>query len=248
VAGLRRPVLSAWLVNLLVREHAEEIDAFLALGAAMRDAQQTLSGPRLRELSEQRRRAVDALERRARDLAGAHGHPSVDADTTRDVRDTLAAALADPAAARTLARGTLTHPLHPGDPAAPVPARKSRPRPEAEDGAHAKGRHERERRASDLADAHTTADRTRGAARDAREEAHSLRADLDTHETRHRQALARVEDLEHRLADAHEESDRLADDLRRARHEHERADKSATTAERAADKAREHLDRLRGRR
>jgi len=259
VAGLRRPVLSAWLVNLLVREHGDEIDAFLTLGEAMREAQHESSGPRLRELSDRRRRAVDALERRARTLAGAHGHASVDADTVRDVRDTLAAALADPAAARTLAQGTLTHPLHPGDPTTdttapatnsrePAPTRNPHPESGAKGGANRardKDRRERERRETELAHAHTAVEQTGKAARAAREQARALDADLDSRDSRSRAAAARVDDLEQQLTHARDESDRLAGELRRARREHERVDKHAEKAERAAHDAREHLDHLR---
>ncbi|MFE3200335.1 hypothetical protein [Embleya sp. NPDC059237] len=122
IGDLRRPVLAAWLANLLVREHRDEIDAFLRLGTAMRDAQEQLQGPELRELSRQRHRVIDALQHRALALAAAHGHPTVGDTTLRDLQDTLNTALADPEAAQRLAAGRLTAPLHPEGTFASAPA------------------------------------------------------------------------------------------------------------------------------
>ncbi|WP_439680608.1 hypothetical protein [Embleya sp. MST-111070] len=122
IGDLRRPVLAAWLANLLAREHRDEIDAFLRLGAAMRDAQEQLQGPELRELSRQRHRVIDALQQQALALAAAHGHPTVGDTALRDLQDTLNTALADPEAAQRLAAGRLTTPLHPEDTFASAPA------------------------------------------------------------------------------------------------------------------------------
>ena len=53
---LRRPTVSAWLVNLLAREDGGQMDELLELGQSLREAQRALDGDRLRELSAQRRR------------------------------------------------------------------------------------------------------------------------------------------------------------------------------------------------
>jgi len=61
ITALRRPVVSAWLVNLLARDEPGQMSELLALGDSLRDAQQTLDGDRLRELSAQRRDLVGAM-------------------------------------------------------------------------------------------------------------------------------------------------------------------------------------------
>lgn len=113
IGKLRRPVPAAWLANLLVREQRAEIDAFLELGAAMRQAQEHLQGPELRELSRRRHQVIEALQRQAQTLAATRGHPAVGDSTRRELQNTLAAALADPDAARALASGTLAGALEP---------------------------------------------------------------------------------------------------------------------------------------
>ena len=41
VKALRKPSLAAWVVNLLVRREAEQVEQVLAVGAALREAQAT---------------------------------------------------------------------------------------------------------------------------------------------------------------------------------------------------------------
>ena len=47
---LRKPSIGAWLANQLVREHPGEVQSFVDLGAALREATVMLSGDQLREL------------------------------------------------------------------------------------------------------------------------------------------------------------------------------------------------------
>ncbi|MGH4026328.1 MAG: hypothetical protein ACRDRV_17275, partial [Pseudonocardiaceae bacterium] len=75
IGRLRRPSVSAWAVNLLVRAAAEEMAELLALGDELRSAQQRLQGEQLRRLNKQRREVVGALAGRARRLAADAGHP-----------------------------------------------------------------------------------------------------------------------------------------------------------------------------
>jgi hypothetical protein len=107
IAALRKPTVLAWLVNLLVRELPDEIGGFLDLGEALREATATLSGPELRQLSEQRHRLVQALVRQAAALARQAGHRTTE-DVARGLEETLAAALTDPAVAEHLRVGRLT--------------------------------------------------------------------------------------------------------------------------------------------
>jgi hypothetical protein len=110
VHGLRRPTVSAWLVNLLVHEAGAEVDQLMELGAALREAQASLSGEELRQLSGQRRQVIEALARRVRRLAADAEHP-VNAEVQREVESTLESALADPDAAAAVGSGRLTAPL-----------------------------------------------------------------------------------------------------------------------------------------
>jgi hypothetical protein len=110
ITGLRRPVVSAWLVNLLARESAGQMGELVALGASMRDAQQALDGDRLRELSARRRELVAAMVSEAKRLAARDGR-TVSLQVEREVEATLQAALADSGAAAAVSSGRLASPL-----------------------------------------------------------------------------------------------------------------------------------------
>jgi hypothetical protein len=135
IKALRKPTVAAWLANQLVREHRDEVSPLLELGAALREATATLSGPELRQLSRQRNEVVQALVRQARQLARSAGQP-VSEDNARSLQDTLSAALADEDAGRTLLEGRLTEPLQhtgfgsaSGSAPAPAPARPKEAKP-----------------------------------------------------------------------------------------------------------------------
>lgn len=107
IGKLRRPTVAAWAVNLLSREAADEVGALLKLGNALRDAQRRLSADRLRTLTTQRQQVVNALSRKAGDLAATHGQPLTE-PVLREIGQTLHAALADPEVADQVRTGTLT--------------------------------------------------------------------------------------------------------------------------------------------
>ena len=104
---LRKPTVTAWLANQLVRQHADEVRPLLELGSALRAATATVSGPQLRELSRQRNDVVRALVRQARRLAADAGQ-AVSEDVARGLEETLNAALADPGQAELLLQGRLS--------------------------------------------------------------------------------------------------------------------------------------------
>jgi hypothetical protein len=107
IKALRKPTVTAWLANQLVRHHADEVRPLLELGTALREATATLSGPQLRELSRQRNDVIRALVRKARRLAADAGQ-AVSEDVARGLEETLNAALADPAQAELLLQGRLS--------------------------------------------------------------------------------------------------------------------------------------------
>lgn len=110
IMKFRRPTVSAWLVNRLAREGGDRLDQLLELGESLREAQRTLAGDRLRELSGQRRELVGAIVQDAKRLAANSGQ-ALSAQAEREVAATLEAALADPDAARAVRSGQLTRPL-----------------------------------------------------------------------------------------------------------------------------------------
>ena len=153
IKALRKPTVTAWLANQLVRQHADEVRPLLELGSALREATATVSGPQLRELSRQRNDVVRALVRQARRLAADAGQ-AVSEDVARGLEETLNAALADPGQAELLLQGRLSVQLkHSGygpaegsssaagkPPAAPAKAKQGRGRSAADRGRAAAGR------------------------------------------------------------------------------------------------------------
>ncbi|MFI0792790.1 hypothetical protein ACH4OY_08830 [Micromonospora rubida] len=108
IARLRRPTVAAWLVNLLAVRCPELVADLGQLAEALRAAQRDLSGPRLRELSAQRRAVVAALVAEVRRLAAdAEGGPPGGKLPLAEVEATLNAALSDTAVAEQVRTGRL---------------------------------------------------------------------------------------------------------------------------------------------
>jgi hypothetical protein len=106
IGKLRRPTRSAWLINLLARQEPDEVTALLELGAALQEAQQRMAGDELRQLSAQRRKAVDALARRAVELGRERGYSAPDG-AIQEASQTLQTALGDPEIAELVRSGRL---------------------------------------------------------------------------------------------------------------------------------------------
>ncbi|MBP2368121.1 hypothetical protein [Pseudonocardia parietis] len=94
IAALRRPTRAAWLTNLLVDAAPDEVEGLLALAGPLADAQRSLDGSALRQVSAQRNKLVGALARRAARL-GREAGQQVDSGLEREVRGVLESALAD---------------------------------------------------------------------------------------------------------------------------------------------------------
>lgn len=110
VAALRKPAPAAWLVNLLARQSADELDALLRLGEQMRSAQEQLDREDLRRIGGERRTLVAALIRRGAEAADGLGHPPTP-NVLAEVEQTLLAGTTDAAAAAAVASGLLVKPL-----------------------------------------------------------------------------------------------------------------------------------------
>lgn len=107
VKALRRPTVSAWLVNRLAQDQTDLLEQLLALGPALAQAQSTGAADDLRALGQQRRELVAAVTAAAVDLSGR----DIAAAARTEVEQTLEAALADPASADAVRSGRLVRAL-----------------------------------------------------------------------------------------------------------------------------------------
>lgn len=238
IRKLRGPTVSAWLVNLLVREEPGQMGELLELGASLREAQQALAGDRLRDLSAQRGRVVTTLIQEAKRLAAPAGQP-VSAQVEREVQDTLEASLADADIAEAVRSGRLTRALSyaglgggigvddavavwtaPGKQAAPAgqrtrPVTQQRETPAARHGRREAGTTARDRKEAEAA---RRAQREAEAAERARQEAEAAERNLREAAEDAREAQAALDAAEREVAsarDSHEARQRRADELER---------------------------------
>ena len=274
VKKLRRPTVSAWLVNLLAREDGGQVDDLLELGQSLREAQRALDGDRLRDLSTQRRRLVAALTQEAQRLAAQAGQ-AVSAQGEREVQDTLEAALADQGMADAVRSGRLTKALSyaglgegvgisdavavwpapaarpPRGPAPSRPARKGRAAPgdahETKEAARARREAEAAERARQEAEA---AERNR---QDAAEDAREAQAGLDEAEQevtsardKHQALQRQIDELERQLDQIQGESAQALRMLRQAERLRDVAARGLDGALRRLAKAEARVGQLKG--
>ncbi len=230
VGKLRKPTVVGWVVNLLARDAPGEVEALLALGDALRDAQRHLSGTQLRDLSRQRQQVVQALARKAGKLAAEHGKP-VGEDVIRDVGQTLNAALADADTAELVRSGRVVTAANyegfgpaglavvgggPTERAAPV-------KKEEASGLLAAARQEREQAAAAVADAEQAFE---AAGTDAED------------------AATRLSDVDDRIAELQEELERAHHERTFAKNAEKAAAEAAKAAEKDLDKAKRRLSKV----
>ena len=263
IKALGKPSTAAWVCNVLVRHHREDIENLVELGGLLREAQQNLEGDQLRTLDVQRRQLVTALTRQARALAHRLGHP-VSTTVGTQVEDTLRAAMADPEAGDALLEGRLTSALSYsglgtlGRPRLRVvhPPRERRPAPTKAPGGRSRStadaREEEARRAAEerrrreieearraLEEATAAAEEAAAAAEDERRAAADLAA-------RHDSLVDRVEELTLELARTRDEATRVGSERSRTERRREAAERRDADAARARDNAQAALDRLEG--
>lgn len=101
ITSLRKPTVSAWVVNRFVLAHPDAVGRLVELNERLRSAHADFDPAALRELTAERRHVVDELTRAALDAADA-------ADPATSLRDdvvaTFDAAVADPQVAGRLGR------------------------------------------------------------------------------------------------------------------------------------------------
>lgn len=111
LAKLRRPTVSAWVVNLLHRGEPELVDEYLDLAGDLAHATEQADVAALQRLANSRRNLERSLVRAARRLAEA-ASGTVNGATEREVQETLNAALALPDVAADLRAGRLLKPTN----------------------------------------------------------------------------------------------------------------------------------------
>jgi hypothetical protein len=251
IKRLRRPTITAWLANLLVRKRPDDLDDLLGLGEQMRRAQAALAGNELRRLSQQRHQMVTALRDGATQLADDLGKPVSDA-TAQEFEMTLEAAFADPDAAAALRSGRLTAAMHysgfgpvdlTGALATPLSGRQTRPETRARRG---KGG------GSNGDERNNRVEATERALREALAAVREAEGTLEERD-RHRQKLRReqarrhqlVTDMEDRLRALRQSENQTGVDLMNAEKQCAAAERRVRAARQRATKAQSELDELR---
>jgi DNA repair exonuclease SbcCD ATPase subunit len=248
IKAMRRPTVAAWVANRFALEQGARLEQLFSLGAALREAQSTLSADKLRQLGEQRRQVIGALAGEAAALAAELGH-TASASVVGDVEQTLQAALADPDAAELVRAGRLTTALsytgfgEAGAASPPSSSGRSR--------APAKGKGKKQRAgAGGQTDAETERRaQLRGALQDAETAlasatAASERADEELEDARsgRERCAGAVEDLEQQLAEARTRMAEADAEIKAARQVQRRAASALKAARTATDKARAAVD------
>ncbi len=258
VKALRKPSTAAWVLNLLVRHETEQVEQVLAVGAALREAQASMSGEELRALTKQRRQLTAAVTSQARAVAKERGLRVTDA-VADQVEATLTAAMVDEGCAKAVRSGLLVASIEatgvddvdagaavalpealgfsaaPRESVAPPPKRPKLevvPDPEAD----AKVRRAAEEK---LTAAESELEDAQGELDEAGEEVARL-------EARGLQLQAEIEELRARIAALEEEHDALDEELAEAEDAREEAQSAVADRTRARDAARAALDKLSG--
>ncbi|MGH3345214.1 MAG: hypothetical protein ACRDPK_20570 [Carbonactinosporaceae bacterium] len=250
LAGLRRPTVSAWLVNLLYQQERAAVEELLGIGEELTEASQRLSGPALQRLSAQRSQVVQTLVGTARRLAADAG-VRVSADVAYEVQTTLGAAVADTGVADLVRSGRMLRAVSyagfgPEPPFGAEPPADAEPR--AGRAPQKPAGRVRER----------GADRQAARRRAAQQDVDDVQAAVDEagrRRTERQAALAQARELHDRLAADHEALLAQVADLERrqdlaarrmttAQRDHERAASRHDQTRRRLDEARQHLDRL----
>jgi hypothetical protein len=242
--ALRKPTVAAWLANLVARELPDEIDDLLALGDEFREATADLDGERLRELTPRRHKLLDQLAKSATGLSEREGQ-KVSADVGQKLRETLDAALVDPAAGEAVREGRLSSALRhvgfgvvdeSGEPSNVTPLTDERrkraadrrakaaeakktpaPAPASEESAAAKAKREKAEREEEEREAaeKAAAKKELEDAVAAAESAESTVADLAGRLDAAREALADAQEAVHRIGDELDEARKAARDAQK---------------------------------
>jgi hypothetical protein len=226
IKKLRRPTVSASLLNALAHDESDLVVRLFEIGEELRTAQARGAGDELRSLMRERQRAMRDLSDAAARLGDARG-TSMTAAVAREIQETLLVALSDPDAEAVLRAGRLTGRLNVGDlePADSDAVSRDDSGPDRP----------AQPRRDDMA--------LRRAWRDAREGALEARRDADRAAEQLKAAEATSADIDDRLRELKGEIKRLTAAKTDADREVAAARKARTSAERAARTAATRADR-----
>lgn len=249
--AMRKPTVAAWVTNLIARELPDELDDLLALGDEFREATADLDGDRLRELTPKRHKLLDKLAQDATRLAEKQGQ-KVSADVGQKLRETLDAALVDPAAGDAVREGRLSSALrHVGFGVVDESGEPSNVTPLTDE----RRQRARERRKA-TTEAEESAAEESAADRRAREKAEREQAEHEAAEKAEaKQALedavaaaqeaeAKVEELDNQLDDARQALADAQELVRRLGAELDDARRAARDAQKESREARKRYNRL----
>jgi hypothetical protein len=241
--AMRKPTVAAWVANLVARELPDELDDLLALGDEFREATADLDGERLRELTPKRHKLLDTLASNATRLAEKQGQ-KISADVGQKLRETLDAALVDPAAGDAVREGRLSSALRhvgfgvvdeSGEPTNVTPLTDER----------RQAARERRKAATQVEEESAAARRKREEAeeREAAEKAEAKQA-LEDAVAAAQEAEAKVEDLDNQLDQAREALTEAQELVRRLGAELDDARRAARDAQKESRQARKRYNRL----
>ena len=253
VKALRKPSVAAWVVNLLVRRDAGQVEQILAVGAALREAQEGMDGAELRALTRQRRQVTSAVTGQARALALEEG-VRVTQSVADEVEATLTAAMVDAEAARAVRSGLLVRSLTAtgvdavdvsaavalpdalGFAASPTEAATPAP-PELHVVPRDEGARRREEAEEALAEAETAVAEAAGELATAQQAVEELQA-------RSLQLQSEIDELKRKLAALESDAEETDEELAEAEETQGEADEAHTSAVRGRDAARAALAAL----
>jgi uncharacterized coiled-coil protein SlyX len=241
--ALRKPTVAAWLANLVARERPDELDDLLALGDEFRQATADLDGERLRKLTPRRHQLLDQLTKAAKSLA-EDGGQKISADVSQKLRETLDAALVDPAVGEAVREARISSALRhvgfgvvdeSGEPSNVTPLTDER-RKRAEERRAKATSPQRGEPAKDNA-AREKAEREQEERDEAKRELNDAIAAAEA-------ADATVHDLDAQLTAAREAVEKAQDEVRRITGELDEARKTARAVQKESREARKRFNRL----
>lgn len=261
IKKLAKPNTAAWVVNMLVRHEADQVDQVLQLGASLREAQESMAGDQLRELGRQRRQLTAAVTRQARALAAELGQSVADPVAVQ-VEDTLHAAMVDEDAAKAVRTGLLVKPLAvSGSEAADVVESVALPQAMGEAAVRrapaprARGRKEPEPKKPDLAvvednsraieEAETALADAEGGLAEAERKLAKAQSKVEKREAKGLQLQSELEELRRRVAELEQRIETNEAELTAAEETRDAREDSVEEARKVVERARKALEALR---
>ncbi len=245
--ALRKPTVAAWVANLVAHNAPDDLDDLIALGDEFREATADMDGDRMRELTPRRHQLLDKLVKEAGRLAKA-ADQKVSADVTQKLRETLDAALVDPAAGDAVREGRLSSALrHVGFGVVDENGEPTNVTPLTDERREAARARRKTQQADEAADTKAEAEKDR-AQREAEEREAAARAEakkaFEEAVATAQAAEARVEDLDKQLDDARDalaEAQQLVHNLGA---ELDEARRTARDAQKESREARKRYNRM----